>query len=70
MPDQLEQTKIGIIKFLGGGYFPDADILAHLIIAASDTRFAVANLADAELRKIVRFVLMAFVDASFIPIDK
>ena len=51
--EQLEQTKLGIVKFLSGGFFPDSDILIHLIVAAADTRFSVANLADLELKKIV-----------------
>ncbi|XP_014217029.1 proteasome-associated protein ECM29 homolog [Copidosoma floridanum] len=50
--DQLEQTKLGIIKFLIGGFFPDSEILTHLIVAAADTRFSVTNLADTELKKI------------------
>ncbi|KZC10743.1 Proteasome-associated protein ECM29 like protein, partial [Dufourea novaeangliae] len=51
--EQLEQTKLGIVKFLAGGFFPDSDILTHLIVAAADTRFSVANLADLELKKII-----------------
>lgn len=55
--EQLEQTKLGIVKFLSGGFFPDSDILIHLIVAAADTRFSVANMADLELKKIVKYVL-------------
>ncbi|XP_078050250.1 proteasome adapter and scaffold protein ECM29 isoform X2 [Augochlora pura] len=51
--EQIEQTKLGIVKFLAGGFFRDSDILVHLIVAAADTRFSVANLADSELKKIV-----------------
>lgn len=51
--EQLEQIKLGIVKFLAGGFFPDADILIHLIVAAADTRFSIANMADLELKKIV-----------------
>ncbi|XP_053994994.1 proteasome adapter and scaffold protein ECM29 [Hylaeus volcanicus] len=51
--EQLEQTKLGIVKFLAAGFFPDSDILVHLIVAAADTRFSVANMADLELKKIV-----------------
>uniref|UniRef100_A0ABD2WFD9 TOG domain-containing protein n=1 Tax=Trichogramma kaykai TaxID=54128 RepID=A0ABD2WFD9_9HYME len=54
--DQLEQTKLGIVKFLAGGLFQDSDILIHLIVAAADTRFSVANLADLELKKIVNLL--------------
>ncbi|XP_015601340.2 proteasome adapter and scaffold protein ECM29 [Cephus cinctus] len=51
--EQLEHTKLGIVKFLAGGFFSDSDILIHLIVAAADTRFSVANMADLELKKIV-----------------
>lgn len=51
--EQLEQIKLGIVKFLVGGFFPDTDILIHLIIAAADTRFSIANMADLELKKII-----------------
>ncbi|KAK5644780.1 hypothetical protein RI129_006080 [Pyrocoelia pectoralis] len=52
-PEELEQIKLGIVKFLGSGIFSDDEILIHLIVAASDTRFSVANLADLELKKVV-----------------
>ncbi|XP_033222326.1 proteasome adapter and scaffold protein ECM29 [Belonocnema kinseyi] len=51
--EQLEQTKLGILKFICAGVFSDSDILIHLIVAAADTRFSVANLADLELKKII-----------------
>ncbi|OXU22910.1 hypothetical protein TSAR_016170 [Trichomalopsis sarcophagae] len=54
--EQLEQTKLGIVKFLAGGFFSDSDILIHLIVAAADTRFSVANLADLELKKIANLL--------------
>lgn len=38
---------------MGHGIFPSGDVLMHLIVAAADTRFSVANLADLELKKIV-----------------
>lgn len=47
------QTKLGIVKFLASGVMTDSDILCHLIVAAADTRFSVANAADMELKKIV-----------------
>ncbi|KAG5880535.1 hypothetical protein JTB14_026768 [Gonioctena quinquepunctata] len=52
-PEDLEEIKLGIVKFLAHGVFSNEDILIHLIVAASDTRFAVANLADTELKKVV-----------------
>ena len=53
--EQLEQIKLGIVKFIAGGVFLDMHILVHLIVAAADTRFSVANAADVELKKIVRY---------------
>jgi proteasome component ECM29 len=47
------QTKLGIVKFLASGVMSDSDILCHLVVAAADTRFSVANAADMELKKIV-----------------
>lgn len=52
--DHLEQTKLGIVNFIAGGFLPDSDILIHLIVASADTRFSVADLADMKLRKIVK----------------
>ncbi|CAH1974017.1 unnamed protein product [Acanthoscelides obtectus] len=52
-PDELEEIKLGIVKFIGHGVFANEDILPHLIIAGSDTRFAVVNLAENELKKVV-----------------
>lgn len=51
--EQLQQTKLGIVKFISSGIFPDSDIFIHLVVAAADTRFNVANTADLELKKIV-----------------
>lgn len=50
-PEKLEQTKLAIVKFLATGVLSNNDIICHLIIAAADTRFTVANLADAELKR-------------------
>lgn len=50
--ERLEQTKLGILKFLSTGVLPNEEIICHLIIAAADTRFTVANLADTELKRI------------------
>ncbi|KAJ8977536.1 hypothetical protein NQ317_010056 [Molorchus minor] len=49
-PEELEEIKLGIVKFLSHGVFQAEDILVHLIVAAADTRFGVANLADDELK--------------------
>ncbi|XP_046388790.1 proteasome adapter and scaffold protein ECM29-like [Ischnura elegans] len=53
-PEDLEKTKLGIVKFLSSGVFPEKDILIHLIVAVADTRFGIAHAADIELKKIVR----------------
>lgn len=50
------QTKLGIVKFLASGVMTDSDVLIHLIVAAADTRFSVANAADMQLKKIVGLV--------------
>jgi proteasome component ECM29 len=52
--EQLEQIKLGIIRFLARSEMADADKLCHLVVAAADTRFAVAEAADSELKKIAR----------------
>lgn len=41
------------MKFLAHGVFTNEEVLIHMIVAASDTRFAVANLADMEFKKVV-----------------
>ncbi|XP_071444179.1 proteasome adapter and scaffold protein ECM29-like [Hetaerina americana] len=53
-PEELEKTKLGIVKFLSSGVFPEKDILIHLVVAVADTRFGIAHAADIELKKIVR----------------
>ena len=51
-PEQLEETKLAIVKFVSGGVLGEQAILPHLIIAAADTRFSVANAADSALKRI------------------
>lgn len=50
--EDLEQLKKGIVRFLCGGIFAEAETLAHLIVASADTRFSVATPAIVELNKI------------------
>lgn len=50
------QTKLGIVKFLSSGVYPDCDVLCHLVVASADSRFSVANSADFELRKITGYM--------------
>ena len=51
-PEQLEETKLGIVKFASSGILGDQLIVPHLIIAAADTRFSVANAADSALKRV------------------
>ncbi|KAG8232782.1 hypothetical protein J437_LFUL013279, partial [Ladona fulva] len=53
-PEDLRKTKLGIVKFVSSGIFPEKDILIHLVVAVADTRFGIAYAADIELKKIVR----------------
>ncbi|XP_076034919.1 proteasome adapter and scaffold protein ECM29-like isoform X2 [Oratosquilla oratoria] len=50
-PEQLEQMKLAIVKFLSTGVLLPSTIVIPLIIAAADTRFAVANAADLQIRR-------------------
>lgn len=51
-PEHLEETKLGIVKFMSSGILGEQDIVPHLIVAAADTRFSVANAADSALKRI------------------
>ncbi|XP_074640240.1 proteasome adapter and scaffold protein ECM29-like [Tubulanus polymorphus] len=51
--EQIEEAKLGIVKFLGADLFPELEVFVHLIIASSDTRHSVATTADMELKRIV-----------------
>ncbi|XP_029470526.1 proteasome adapter and scaffold protein ECM29 isoform X2 [Rhinatrema bivittatum] len=48
--EQLEQCKLGIVKFLEAEQVPELEAVTHLVIASSDTRHSVATAADLELR--------------------
>ncbi|KAK4005791.1 hypothetical protein OUZ56_010915 [Daphnia magna] len=50
--EQLEETKLGIVKFVSSGIFGEQNIVPHLVVAAADTRFSVANAADSALKRI------------------
>lgn len=50
----LFQTKQSIVKFLTSDVLEDSQILLPLIVAAADSRFSVANLANAGLGRVVR----------------
>lgn len=51
-PEQLEETKLGIVKFISSGVLGEQTIVPHLVVAAADTRFSVANAADSALKRI------------------
>ncbi|XP_053321854.1 proteasome adapter and scaffold protein ECM29 [Spea bombifrons] len=48
--EQLEQCKLGIVKFIEAEQVPELDSVIHLVIASSDTRHSVATAADLELK--------------------
>ncbi|XP_061108083.1 proteasome adapter and scaffold protein ECM29 isoform X2 [Conger conger] len=49
-PGQLEQCKLGIVKFIEAQQVPEVEAVVHLVIASSDTRHSVATAADLELK--------------------
>ncbi|KAH0628380.1 hypothetical protein JD844_009459 [Phrynosoma platyrhinos] len=49
-PEQLEQCKLGIVKFIEAEQVPELEAVIHLVIASSDTRHSVATAADLELK--------------------
>lgn len=51
-PEQLEQYKLGVIKFITCGIYSEVEIVPHLVIATSDTRHSVASAADLQLRRL------------------
>lgn len=48
--EQLEQCKLGIVKFIEAKQVPEVETVVHLVIASSDTRHSVATAADLELK--------------------
>ncbi|XP_037874946.1 proteasome adapter and scaffold protein ECM29 isoform X1 [Bombyx mori] len=51
-PNQLEQIKLSIVKFISKDVFNDNDVLLPLIVAAADSRFSVANHANSPLIRV------------------
>uniref|UniRef100_A0A8B9JNN9 Ecm29 proteasome adaptor and scaffold n=1 Tax=Astyanax mexicanus TaxID=7994 RepID=A0A8B9JNN9_ASTMX len=49
-PEQLEQCKLGIVKFIEAQQVPEVETVVHLVVASSDTRHSVATAADLELK--------------------
>ena len=50
--ESLEQTKTGLVKFLGSQLIPEMEVALHLTVAAADTRHGVASAADTFLRQL------------------
>ncbi|XP_053711143.1 proteasome adapter and scaffold protein ECM29-like [Synchiropus splendidus] len=48
--EQLEQCKLGIVKFIEANQVPEVETVVHLVVASSDTRHSVATAADLELK--------------------
>ncbi|TNN83529.1 Proteasome-associated protein ECM29 [Liparis tanakae] len=48
--EQLEQCKLGIVKFMEAKQIPEVETVVHLVVASSDTRHGVATAADLELK--------------------
>uniref|UniRef100_A0A2K5PCI4 Proteasome adapter and scaffold protein ECM29 n=1 Tax=Cebus imitator TaxID=2715852 RepID=A0A2K5PCI4_CEBIM len=42
-PEQLEQCKLGIVKFIEAEQVPELEAVLHLVVASSDTRHSVAT---------------------------
>jgi proteasome component ECM29 len=51
--DEIEEIKIGILKFLSFNIYNCEDILFHFIISTSDTRYKVVNAAELHIKRIV-----------------
>uniref|UniRef100_A0A673A0I8 Ecm29 proteasome adaptor and scaffold n=1 Tax=Sphaeramia orbicularis TaxID=375764 RepID=A0A673A0I8_9TELE len=50
--EQLEQCKLGIVKFIEAKQVPEVETVVHLVVASSDTRHSVATAADLELKNL------------------
>ncbi|XP_017281248.1 proteasome adapter and scaffold protein ECM29 isoform X2 [Kryptolebias marmoratus] len=48
--EQLEQCKLGIVRFIEAKQVPECETVVHLVVASSDTRHSVATAADLELK--------------------
>ncbi|XP_054635764.1 proteasome adapter and scaffold protein ECM29 isoform X2 [Dunckerocampus dactyliophorus] len=48
--EQLEQCKLGVVKFIEAKQVPEVETVVHLVVASSDTRHSVATAADLELK--------------------
>ncbi len=66
-PDELEELKVGILKFLALNIFPNEDAVFHYLIASSDTRYNVVRIAELHIKRItsVNWNNQAIVDRLF-----
>lgn len=51
-PEELENIKVAIVRFLSSEVLPSSSVALPLIVASSDTRFSVANAAEMSLRRL------------------
>jgi proteasome component ECM29 len=51
--DEIEQLKIGILKFLAFNVFECEEFLFHFIVSTSDTRYSVVQVAEIHIKRIV-----------------
>nr|XP_006821554.1 PREDICTED: proteasome-associated protein ECM29 homolog [Saccoglossus kowalevskii] len=49
-PEHIEKNKVGVIGFLGADILPPQDVVCHLIVGSSDSRYSVATAADLQLK--------------------
>ncbi len=50
--DELERTKIGILKFLAMNIYECDELIFHFIVSTSDTRYAVVEMAELHVKRI------------------
>ena len=51
--DEIEQLKVGILRFLSFNIFEPDEVLFHFIISTSDTRYTVVQIAEIHIKRIV-----------------
>ena len=55
-PENLEQIKANIMRFLGNGLIPEKDVALHLVIGMADTRHSVSTEADTVMRRFSSYI--------------
>lgn len=53
-PDEVERMKSGVMLYITSDIVPVKEIVAHLIIASSDSRHTIATAGENELRRVSR----------------